>query len=88
MYPMLAFAHARSLIPTELVGRGVAVTNMGIMTAIAVSQLLFGWIVGLYPSENDVLPEIAYRAAFATLATLSLIAVLIYAPIKDCKPRG
>jgi MFS family permease len=88
MYPMLAFSHARSLIPTELVGRGIAITNMGIMTAIALSQLLFGWIVGLYPAESGVPPEIAYRAAFAALAAVSLAAVLIYAPIKDCKPRG
>jgi MFS family permease len=88
MYPMLAFSHARALVPPDIVGRGVAVTNMGIMTAIASTQLLFGWIVGLYPAVDGVLPELAYRAAFATMAALSLVAMLIYAPVKDCKPRG
>ena len=88
MYPMLAFAHARGLVPAEIVGRGVAVTNMGIMMAIALSQLLFGWIVGLYPALDGVPSELAYRAGFATVAGLSLLAVFIYAPIRDCRPRG
>ena len=88
MYPMLAFAHARGLVPPDLVGRGVAVTNMGIMMAIASSQLLFGWIVGLYPAEAGVPPELAYRAGFAALAVSSLFALTIYGGAKDCKPRG
>lgn len=88
MYPMLAFAHARGLVPADIVGRGVAVTNMGIMMAIASSQLLFGWIVGLYPAEAGVPPEIAYRAGFGTLAVFSLLSLAIYGGAKDCKPRG
>lgn len=88
MYPMIAFAHARGLVPAELVGRGVAVTNMGIMSAIAMAQLVFGWIVGLFPAENGVSPEIAYRAGFAVLAAMTSVAIVIYAPIKDSKPLG
>ncbi len=84
---MLAFAHARGLVATEIVGRGVAVTNMGIMTAIAMSQLLFGWVVGFYPASSGIPPELAYRAGFATIAGLSLLSVFIYAPIRDCRPR-
>ncbi len=87
MYPMLAFAHARGLVATEIVGRGVAVTNMGIMTAIAMSQLLFGWVVGFYPASSGIPPELAYRAGFATIAGLSLLSVFVYAPIRDCRPR-
>lgn len=87
MYPMLAFAHARALVPPETVGRGIAITNMGVMSAIAGSQLLFGWIIGLYPSTEGVAPELAYRAAFAAQAALALLAMLIYAPIKDCRPK-
>ena len=48
MFPMIAFAHARGLVSAELVGRGVAVTNMGMMSAIALSQLVFGWIIGFF----------------------------------------
>ena len=83
MYPMLAFAHARALVPGELVGRGVAVTNMGIMSAIAFAQLVFGWIVGLFPFENGASPELAYRTAFAVLAGLTGLAIIIYAPVRD-----
>ena len=84
MYPMLAFAHARSLVAADIVGRGVAVTNMGIMLAIASSQLMFGWIVGLYPMVDGSVPEVAYRAGFAVLSGLALAALIIYAPTKDC----
>lgn len=86
MYPMLAFAHTRGLVPADLVGRGVAVTNMGLMSAIAISQLIFGWIVGLFPIDNGVAPEIAYRAAFAVLAAMTLFAIIVYAPVRDSKP--
>ncbi len=83
MYPMLAFSHARALVPSELIGRGVAVTNMGIMSAIAVSQLVFGWIVGLFPFENNVPPELAYQTAFAALAGMTGLSIIIYAPVRD-----
>jgi len=88
MYPMLAFAHARALVPSAVIGRGVAVTNMGIMSAIALMQLLFGWMVGFFPAEDGAIPEVAYRVAFGGVAALSIVAILIYAPIKDYKPRG
>ena len=88
MFPMIAFAHARGLVPAELVGRGVAVTNMGMMSAIALSQLIFGWIIGFYPVVEGASPEIAYRVAFAVLAGLNLVAMVIYAPVKDSRPLG
>jgi predicted MFS family arabinose efflux permease len=89
MYPMLAFAQSRSLVPTHLVGRGLAVANMGIMTSIAISQLLFGWVLGLFPADAaGAPPDIAYRAGFGTLAVFSFIAGLIYAPIRDAKLRA
>ena len=86
MYPMLAFAHARALVPSELIGRGVAVTNMGIMSAIACSQLVFGWIIGQFPMVDGMPPELAYRTAFAALAMLSGLAIIIYAPVHDSRP--
>ena len=88
MFPMIAFAHARGLVPAELVGRGVAVTNMGMMSAIALSQLVFGWIIGLFPAAESGSPEIAYRVAFAVQAGLNLVAIVIYAPVKDSRPLG
>lgn len=87
-YPTLAHAHTRGLVPSQLVGRGVSVTNLGIMTAIAFSQLAFGWIVGALPATDGVPPEIAYRWAFGIQAALAVVAALIYAPIRDTRPRG
>ncbi len=87
-YPTITHAHARGLVPAHLMGRGVSVTNMGVMTAIAVAQLAFGWIVGLLPAVNGVPPEAAYRIAFAVQAVVALTGILIYGPVKDSRPRG
>jgi MFS family permease len=87
-YPALAHAHTRGLVPGHLIGRGVALCNMGIMTAVALMQLAFGWILGAFDEEGGVPPERAYRAAFAVQAAVTLIAILIYAPVRDVKPRG
>lgn len=87
-YPTLAHAHTRGLVPAHLVGRGVSVTNLGIMTSIALTQLGFGWIVGLFPAVGGAQPEIAFRWAFAAQAILAVVALVIYVPIRDTKPRG
>jgi len=89
MYPMVVFAHSRGLVPSHLVGRGIAVANMGIMTAIAVSQMLFGYVVGLFPAEaSGGSPEVAYRAAFGILAVMAIVSAMIYGPVKDAKLRA
>jgi predicted MFS family arabinose efflux permease len=87
-YPTLTHAHTRGLVPAHLVGRGVSVTNMGVMTAVACMQLAFGSIVGAFAQTAGVPPEYAYRAAFAVQAAAALLAIAIYAPIRDVKPRG
>ena len=58
------------------------------MTAVALMQLAFGWIVGSFAQTAGVPPERAYRAAFAVQAAVTLIAIAIYAPIRDVRPRG
>jgi len=87
-YPTLTHAHTRGLVPMHLVGRGVSVTNMGVMAAVAVMQLAFGWIVGTFALVAGAPPEQAYRAAFAIQAAAALLAIAIYAPIRDVRPRG
>jgi MFS family permease len=87
-YPALTHAHARGLVPMHLIGRGVSVTNMGVMAAAAVMQLVFGWIVGAFAETAGVPPEHAYRTAFAAQAAVALLAIAIYAPIRDVPPRG
>ena len=87
-YPTITHAHARGLVPHHLVGRGVSVTNMGVMTAIAFMQLAFGWIIGAFAQAKGAPPEHAYRAGFAAQAAVTLLAIAIYVPIRDVKPRG
>lgn len=87
-YPSIIMAHARGLVLPELMGRGVAVSNMGTMTAIALMQFVFGWIVGQFPSTAGMAPEVAYRAAFAFSATISIAMLSVYAPIEDVRPKG
>ena len=87
-YPTVAMAHARGLVPARLMGRGVAVTNMGVMSAVASMQFVFGWIVGLFPAVGGFQPEEAYRTAFAIQAVVALAALVVYAPIRDVGPKG
>lgn len=86
--PTVVMALGRSLVPAHLMGRGVAVANMGIITAIAGAQLIFGWVVGSFPAADGVPPEVAYRAAFAVQGALALAGLLILAPLRDARPRG
>jgi MFS family permease len=87
-YPTITHAHARGLVPAHLIGRGVSITNMGVMTAIATAQFAFGWIIGAFAPVDGVPPEHAYRFAFGVQAAAALVAVLIYSPIRDVKPGG
>ena len=87
-YPTITHAHARGLVPPHLTGRGVSVINMGVMTAIAAAQLIFGFIIGAVPAIDGVPPETAYRLGFAAQAAATLIAILVYGPVRDAKPRG
>lgn len=87
-YPTIAHAYARGLVPPDLMGRGVAATNMGIMSAIAVSQFVFGWVLGSFAPVAGVPPEIAYRTAFGIQAAIALIGIFAVAPLRDVRPRG
>lgn len=87
-YPTLSHAHTRGLVPGHLVGRGVSVTNLGIMVAITIAQMGFGWILGAFVTAGGAPPEIAYRTAFGAQAVVALIALVIYAPVRDTRPSG
>jgi predicted MFS family arabinose efflux permease len=87
-FPAVAHAHTRGLVASHLVGRGISLTNMGIMAAVAIMQLVFGWIVGAFAQAAGAPPEQAYRAGFAALAAAALLAIAIYAPVRDVRPRG
>ena len=85
-YPTVAHSHARGLVSARLMGRGVSLTNMGVMTGIALAQLAFGAVIGLFPEAGGAWPEVAYRAAFAVQAMVSVVAIVLYLPIRDVSP--
>jgi MFS family permease len=86
-YPTVLHAYARGLVPAEVMGRGVAACNMGIMAAIAGAQFLFGWILGSFVAVAGVPPEIAYRTAFGIQAGVVLLGLLALVTVRDVKPR-
>lgn len=87
-YPTVSHAHARGLVPARLMGRGVAASNMGIMTAIAAAQFMFGWILSAFPAVAGMPPEIAYRTAFGVQAAVALVGLMIFLRVPDVQPRG
>jgi hypothetical protein len=87
-YPTVSHAHARGLVPARLMGRGVAASNMGIMTAIAGAQFMFGWILSAFPAVAGAPPEVAYRTAFGVQAAVALVGLLIFVRVQDVRPRG
>jgi predicted MFS family arabinose efflux permease len=87
-YPAVVMAHGRGLVPARLMGRGVAVANMGIMTAIAGAQVVFGLVIGAFPAVAGAPPEIAYRTAFGVQAAMALVGLVVLGPVRDVRPRG
>jgi MFS family permease len=87
-FPMVVFAHARGLVAPQLMGRGLSAANMGLMAAIAMMQLVFGWIVGVVSGPGAAPTELAYRTGFAVQAVAAVFALLVYLPIRDVRPRG
>lgn len=87
-FPMIVFAHARGLVAPHLMGRGISAANMGLMSAIALMQLVFGWIVGVVSGPGVLPTELAYRTGFAVQAAVALVAIAAYLPTPDVKPKG
>lgn len=87
-FPMVVFSHVRGLVPPHLMGRGLSGANTGLMLAIATMQLVFGGIVGALSAPGAAPPEIAYRMGFAAQAVGAVLALLVFLPIRDVKPRG
>jgi predicted MFS family arabinose efflux permease len=83
-FPTILLAHARSIVPERLMGRGLTTVNTGIMASIALMQLAVGAVIGWAHSSADTSdPAFAYRAAFAFLSGMALLSTLIYLRVED-----
>lgn len=84
-------AHGRSLFEQRLVGRGITLLNVATIGGVFVMQAVTGAIIGAFPAAESALgpvrPFAAYQAAFGFLATMILLAWVIYWPAPDPKIR-
>ena len=85
-YVMLIHAHARAVLPSHLVGRGLTLQNLAVFLGVFVMQALSGLIVGVFQGPGGMAPEAAYRAVFGFLALGTAVALLVY--VRSDEPRG
>lgn len=85
-YVMLIHAHARAVLPSHLVGRGLTLQNLAVFLGVFAMQTLSGLIVGVVQGAGARAPEAAYRAVFGFLAVVTAVAVLVY--LRSDEPRG
>lgn len=79
----VVIAHGKSLFPVRLVGRGIALFNMGTMAGGFVSQLVSGPVIDWFPGHDGTYPLIAYQLVFLLQAGFVAIALGIYRKVPD-----
>lgn len=84
---VMIFAHARSVFPPELTGRGITTLNIGTMGGGAVQQILTGYLMAWLTPSGGTPEETAYRIMFGLQALLLLGALLFYLRTPDAKPN-
>jgi len=83
----MVLTHGRGIIPDRLIGRGMTTLNTAVMLGVACMQSLSGIIVGAFePLADGARTETAYRALFAVLTVVLIVAVAIYCRSQDVKP--
>jgi predicted MFS family arabinose efflux permease len=85
-YGVVIVSQGRALFPANLAGRGATTVNMAQLLGLMGLPIVTGLIVGAFPQTGGVLPEIAYRAAFAALAAGNLCGLLVYLRSIDSRP--
>lgn len=84
---VMIFAHARSVFPPELAGRGITTLNIGTMGGGAFQQILTGYLMAWLTPAGTVAAEGSYRIMFALQTLLLLAALLFYLRTPDAKPH-
>ena len=87
-YSPVIVAHATSLVPPPLQGRGSALANIGQVTGSFLLPVITGAIAGAFDRVGDGYPAGAYRLIFAFIAVALATGVSVYASAKDLKPRA
>lgn len=82
-YVMISHAHARAVLPVELIGRGLTLQNLAVFLGVATLQYLSGVVVTVTATPDT---SLAYRAVFLFLAVATLLGALCYSPVRDVRP--
>ncbi|MDX1487651.1 MAG: MFS transporter [Acidiferrobacterales bacterium] len=84
-FSAVIIAHGRSLFADHLVGRGMTTANIFTMLGAGALQVITGMVAGAFSNESGVASENAYRAVFATLAAILVLALLIYSGAREIR---
>jgi MFS family permease len=79
----VVIAHGKALFPSELVGRGMTLLNMGSMGGVFVTQSVTGLAIDLFAPTAGVYPLASYRLVFALQAAFLLVATALYLTARD-----
>jgi len=83
---VMIFAHARSVFPPELAGRGITTLNIGTMGGAAFQQILTGYLMAWLTPAGTQPTEMAYRIVFGLQVVLLAAALAFYLRVPDAKP--
>lgn len=84
---VMIFAHARSVFPAELIGRGITTLNIGTMGGGAFQQFLTGSLMTYMAPKGTVPTELDYRIIFGVQFVILLSALIYYLRTPDAKPH-
>ena len=82
-YPVLIVSHVRMIVPKDLMGRGLTLSNLFSFGGVGLLQLTSGWIIGFFSVIEGARVSIAYTTLFLCVALISGLAVWVYTWIRD-----
>lgn len=84
---VMIFAHAGSVFPPALQGRGITTLNIGTMGGAAFQQIFTGYLMAWLTPVGEQPSETAYRIVFGVQALLLASALAYYLRVPDAKPN-
>lgn len=87
-YSPIIIAHAASLTPVPLQGRGGAAANIGQVTGSFLLPVATGAIAGAFAQGDGGYPPQAYRLIFLFMAVALSSGLAVYSRARDLRPRA
>jgi len=84
---MLIIAHGRGLVPDHLAGRAITTINVGVIGGAALFQFASSLLLDFFIGPEETISLFGFRLLFTLMGLLVLLAVVIYLPARDVKPR-